>query len=160
MEGESYDEPDWENIDWDAALTELLTTDALYQEAANKAFEWAMTTHGNFTNMDASGTVVLAVFAKMAGYPDIKSLILDYNGNAISWVIEVIESLVIQGVLIGLDVVEPTSDRAVFFSQYILDHMEGTGIDTMFNPPDGAMPPPTWDVPDYDDDEDDEDDYV
>jgi hypothetical protein len=122
--------------DWDAALVELLAEEEAYLNAANMYKEWSDSSYGEFKKIDAFGTVAIAVVGYLAGYPNVKAFVDDMDSNAIAWVMELIDSAILQGILIGLGVSAPTDNTdAIYMSPDIVQFLTGEGYESHFDPP-------------------------
>lgn len=122
--------------DWDAALADLLEEEEAYAKAADLYHDWSSAPYGEFTKLDAMGTVGIAVVAYLAGYPNVRAFTEDMDSSALAWLVELIDSAVLQGILIGLGVDQPKDDSdAIYMSPEIIQFLEGEGYESRFNPP-------------------------
>ena len=122
--------------DWDAALVELLAEEEAYLNAANMYKEWSDSPYGEFKKIDAFGTVAIAVVGYLAGYPNVKAFVDDMDSNAIAWIMELIDSAILQGILIGLGVSAPSDNTdAIYMSPDIVQFLTGEGYESHFDPP-------------------------
>lgn len=122
--------------DWDAALVELLAEEQAYLKAATLYKEWSESPYGEFKKLDAFGTVAIAVVAYLAGYPNVKAFVDDMDNNAIAWLMELIDSAILQGILVGLGVSSPNDGTdAIYMSPDVVQFLSGEGYESHFDPP-------------------------
>ena len=127
--------------DWDAALADLLKEEEAYTRAAELYKEWAESPYGKFTKLDALGTVSIAVVCYLAGYPNVRAFVDDMDGNALAWLMELIDSAVLQGILIGMGTSAPKDNSdAIYMSPDIVEFLTGEGYDSSFAPPSDFNP--------------------
>lgn len=127
---------DEEMHDWDAALANLLEEEEAYDKAAQLYKEWSSAPYGEFTKLDALGTVGIAVVAYLAGYPNVRAFTDDMDANAVGWLVELIDSAVLQGILVGLGADQPKDGAdAIYMSPEIIQFLEGEGYESRFEPP-------------------------
>ena len=125
-----------EENDWDAALVELIAEEASFASASQQFEDWANSPYGSFTKLDAAGTVAIAVAAYIAGYPNVQAFMDDLDENAIAWLIELMESYIIQGIFIGMGFVPPSDNEdSIYMSPAIVEHLKGEGYESHFDPP-------------------------
>ena len=125
-----------EEIDWDAALADLLEQEESFLKASELYRDWADSSYGEFTKIDALGTVAIAVTAYLAAYPNVRAFVDDMDANALSWLMELIDSAILQGILIGLGVSSPHADHdAIYMSPEIVQFLTGEGYESRFAPP-------------------------
>ena len=122
--------------DWDAALADLLEEEAAYDKAAQLYKQWSSSPYGNFTKLDAMGTVSIAVVAYLSGYSNVRAFTEDMDTNAIAWLVELLDSAVLQGILVGLGADQPKDGSdAIYMSPEIIQFLEGEGYESRFDPP-------------------------
>ena len=129
--------PEEESVnDWDAALAHLLEEEAAYDKAAQLYKDWSSSPYGEFTKLDAMGTVGIAVVAYLSGYPNVRAFTEDMDTNAIAWLVELLDSAVLQGILVGLGADQPKDGSdAIYMSPEIIQFLEGEGYESRFDPP-------------------------
>lgn len=130
-----------EKHDWDAALADLLEEEEAYDKAAQLYKNWSEAPYGEFTKLDAFGTVSIAVVAYLAGYPNVKAFVDDMDSNALAWLMEIVDSAILQGILIGLGVDSPKGNTdAIYMSPEIVQFLAGEGYESKFDPPKDYRP--------------------
>ena len=127
---------DEEMHDWDAALANLIEQEEAYLKASELYRDWSESSYGEFTKIDALGTVAIAVVAYLAGYPNVRAFIDDMDNSSLSWLMELIDSAILQGILVGIGVSSPHADKdAIYMSPEIVQFLLGEGYESRFAPP-------------------------
>lgn len=127
---------DEEFHDWDAALANLIEQEETFLKASELYRDWSNSSYGEFTKIDALGTVSIAVVAYLAGYPNVRSFVDDIDNSALAWLMELIDSAILQGILVGLGVAAPHTDKdAIYMSPEIVQFLTGEGYESRFAPP-------------------------
>lgn len=126
--------------DWDAALEDLLNEEEIYSRAADLYDSWTKESYGSFTKLDAVGTVAIAVVGYLAGYPNVRAFVDDMDAEALAWIVELLDSAILQGVLIGMGSSAPKGSDAIYMSPEIIKFLDGEGYESRFNPPAGYNP--------------------
>jgi hypothetical protein len=130
-----------EDYDWDKGLAKLIAEETAYSQASQLFAEWAESPYGDFTKIDASGTVAVAMAAYISGYPNVAAFVEDMDVEVLAWLVELVESLIIQGIFIGMGyVTSEESGDLIYMSPEIVKFLAGESYESRFDPPKGYNP--------------------